>query len=139
MNKHAKLAILIVAVTIGMAYAAGRGNVFVQRVSRNDGNKITPIYVSCSSTTWTSILAVNKIRRVAKLVTLSDSNSVCLSTNTGTAYVCDTTRPGYILVGGGTYEHASEAYVACRSSDNASAAIVRGLEYTDLGDNESAE
>lgn len=123
--------LLIGVVLAGMLIAAPRNGVFVQKTSRNDGNSISPIYVSCSSTTWATVLSVSPSRRVAKLITLASTDVVCLSTNTTTSSICDATRPGYRLQAQLQYEHFSEGVVKCRAADTKAAVAVYGLDYSD--------
>lgn len=125
---------IAVAAFAGFINAAPRDGVNVDKVYKNDGDTITPIYISCSSTTWTTVLSASPTRRVAKLITLASTDVVCLSTNTTTASICDATRPGYRLQAQLLFEHASEAIVKCRAADTKAAVAVYGLDYTDSKD-----
>jgi len=137
MKNHAKLSLVIIVAFVGIAWATARGPIFVQKTSRNDGNTISPIYVSCSSTTWTTLLAASPTRRVAKLGTIASADIVCLSTAVAGADSCSATQPGFRLQASAPYEHASEALVACRALDSKAAVTITGLDYTDSGDNAS--
>jgi len=134
MKNYAKLSLVIIVAFVGMAWAASRGNVFVTKTSRNDGNTITPFYVSCSSTAWTTLLAASPTRRVAKFGTIASADIVCLSTAVAGVDTCSATQPGFRLQASLPYEHASEALMACRALDTKTAVTVTGLDYTDSGD-----
>jgi len=121
-------------VLAGIVMASPRGAVFVQKIYRNDGNTISPLYVSCSSTTWTTVLSENTTRRVGKLITLASADVVCLSTNTSASSICDTTLPGYRLQAQIPYEHYGESIVKCRAADTKAAVAVYGLDYSDSAD-----
>ena len=137
MKNHAKLSLVIIMTFVAMAWATARGPVFVQKISRNDGNTITPIYISCSSTTWTTLLALSPTRRVAKFGTIAGADIVCLSTAVAGVDSCSATEAGFRLEASSPYEHASEALLACRALDDKAAVTITGLDYTDSGDNTS--
>lgn len=132
------LTVLLVFIFVGIVFAASRQSPFVTKMSQNDGDTISGVSISCSSTTWTTLLAASPTRRVAKLNSVSGATTVILTTYGRSVYhIGVSTEPGYWLAGGGTYEHASESAVVCRSTDNAASATIYGLEYTDSGDNTS--
>lgn len=137
MNKFISfISLIFIVCFVVIAESSPRDATNVVKTSRNDGDTITPIYVSCSSTTWTTIVDTNKIRRVAKIVTLSGSDVVCLSSAVvNTALTCDATRPSYRLIATEPYEHASEAILKCRAADTKGAVAVYGIDYKDSEDN----
>lgn len=133
----AKWGILFIMLTSGIANAAGRQSPFVTKTSRNAGDTITPVYISCSSTTWTAVLPANSIRREAQLITITSADIVCLSTNSASA-ICDATKPGYRLLATIPFEYFSESVLYCRAVDTKAAVAVYGIDYKDSADNTSA-
>lgn len=86
---------LIGVVLSGLALATPRLNVYVQKVSQNNGDYREGFLVSITSSSWTSILSADEDRRYAIIHATSTSiTEVCLSTISAAATTCTATLPG---------------------------------------------
>jgi len=126
------LIVLLLSVAI---YAAPRAGTDVDKMYTNEGNTRTDIYVSLSSTSWTSVLSVNAKRRNAVLHTLSSASyTVCLSSSNTSATTCSATKAGIHLEPGQTYTDYSEAVLYGRVFAAGTATAIYGMEFKDSAD-----
>lgn len=88
---------VLLAVTVGIAFAAPRDRFEVTKTYRNHGNTRAVFSVTITSTAWTSILSADVKRRYAIFQTTSavaSTSEVCLSTVSAAATVCSATTEG---------------------------------------------
>lgn len=134
MKIQSKLALLIIVATVGMAFAAPRLNIFVQKVYQNNGDSRSGFTLNLSSSSWTTILSADANRRYAIFhATSTTVFEVCLSTVSASATTCTTTLPGrHIPTVGIVIEDYNEAPLYGRVV--AGSAIVGASSTTILGE-----
>ena len=92
MKIQTKLALLIVTVSVGLVFAAGRQSPFVTKIARNDGDSRSGFYLSITTTAWTTVLSADVRRRYAVIHgTGTAMLEVCLSTISASGTTCSAT------------------------------------------------
>jgi len=134
-----------IAVSLCLAcllFASPRGNIFTQRVYKDNGNTRLPFVVSVASTSWSTILSADGNRRYAIMHTSSTATAdICLSTTTTAAADCSATTPG-IKLGQvfESYEDYSQAALYGRSfADSVGSTYIYGEYHYDSRDSALTE
>lgn len=125
MKKNLLIALLIGMVAVITVNSAPRLYVQVQKIYRNHGDTRSGFLVTVASTSWTTVMAADVERRYAQIHTTSTViDTVCLSTISASATVCEATLPGRKFPGvGSQVEDYSEAILYARVIDGSGASI----------------
>lgn len=124
--------ILIGVLFISAGFAAMRGNVFVERFYKNNGDTRVPFAISISSTSWTLVLPKDEHRRytIIQTSTTAPAGVICLSTTNALATVCSDTTKGIRITGSNNrYEDYSEAVLYGRLQDSVAGSVSLYGEY----------
>ena len=111
---------------VGVVIGAPRNSPLVTKTALNEGNTRLGLAVSCSSNSWTTVVAARAVRRSVLVQSLSVATElVCLSTFTTSGYTCSATTPGITLGTRDTISDSSEQALYCRTPSGADQNIKR--------------
>lgn len=134
-KKDILISALIGVALASFAWAIPRGPTDVTRVAQNDGNTPVGIYVACSSTAWTAVVAADEDRRLAVVKNLSDATyDVCTATHSTVGIGCPASPGGYYLEPGDAVSWSGEAALYCRLQAGGDSETLIGMSWDDSRD-----
>lgn len=105
----------------------------------DEGDVPIPFSVTCASTSWTTLVSSDTIRRSLLVQSVSDnSKNICISTITTTGYACADGTPGIELGGKDTWSDYTVISWKCRARQTVGSTdtrgVLKGIVYRDKGD-----